>query len=69
MTGSRRNSTPPPPACRASGRELVDDGIVLRMDVRDSEVFHREWRSYLQGVPDDLQVVITQDRIYVEKTR
>ena len=49
--------------------ELVDDGIVLRMDVRDSEVFHREWRSYLQGVPDDLQVVITQDRIYVEKTR
>ena len=49
--------------------ELVDDGIVLRMDVRDSEVFHREWRSYLQGAPEDLQVVITQDRIYVEKTR
>ena len=49
--------------------DLVDDGIVLRTGARDSEVFHREWRSYLQGAPEDLQVVITQDRIYVEKTR
>jgi len=40
---------------------------VLRTDARDSEVFDREWRGYLGGSPDDLQVVITQDRIYVEK--
>jgi hypothetical protein len=49
--------------------DLVEDGIVLRTDASDSEVFDREWRSYVQGAPDDLQVVITQDRIYLEKTR
>jgi hypothetical protein len=49
--------------------DLTDDGIVLRTEARDSEVFDREWRSYLRGAPDDLQVVITQDRIYVEKNR
>jgi len=45
------------------------DGIVLRTDARNSDVFGREWRSYLRGSPDDLQVVITQDRIYLEKVR
>jgi DNA-binding CsgD family transcriptional regulator len=49
--------------------DLVEGGIVLRTDASDSEVFDREWRSYVQGAPDDLQVVITQDRIYLEKTR
>ena len=49
--------------------DLVEDGIVLRTDARDSEVFDREWRSYVQGAPEDLQVIITQDRIYLEKTR
>lgn len=48
---------------------LVEDGIVLRTDARDSEVFDREWRGYLGASSDYLQVVITQDRIYVEKTR
>ena len=47
----------------------VDDGIVLRTDARDSEVFAREWRDYLRGSPKDLQVIITQDRIYLEKVR
>jgi hypothetical protein len=45
----------------------TEGGIVLRTDARDSEVFDREWRHYLRGSPNDLQVVITQDRIYVEK--
>ena len=45
----------------------TEDGIVLKTDATDSEVFNREWRDYLDGSPDDLQVVITQDRIYVEK--
>lgn len=49
--------------------DLVEEGILLRTDASDSEVFDREWRSYVQGAPDDLQVVITQDRIYLEKTR
>jgi hypothetical protein len=47
----------------------TEDGIVLRTDATHSEVFDREWRDYLRGSPDDLQVVITQDRIYLEKIR
>jgi hypothetical protein len=49
--------------------DLAEDGIVLRTDARNSEVFDREWRQYLDAPPDALQVVITQDRIYLEKTR
>ena len=44
-----------------------EEGIVLRTDARDSEVFAREWRDYLRRRPEDLQVVITRDRIYLEK--
>ena len=47
----------------------TEDGIILKTDAKESEVFDREWRDYLSGSPDDLQVVITQDRIYVEKVR
>ena len=47
----------------------TEDGIVLKTDARDSEVFDREWRDYLRGSPKDLQVIITQDRIYLEKVR
>jgi hypothetical protein len=49
--------------------DLVQDGIVLRTDAHASEVFDREWRGFLRASPEDLQVVITQDRIYLEKTR
>jgi hypothetical protein len=49
--------------------EETEEGVVLKTDARDSEVFAREWRPYLGGSPEDLQVVITQDRIYVEKVR
>ncbi len=45
-----------------------DDGrIVLLTDALNSEVFANEWRSYLRRDPQDLQIVITQDRIYLEK--
>lgn len=47
----------------------TDEGVLLKTDATDSEVFDREWRAYLGGSPEDLQVVITQDRIYIEKTR
>jgi hypothetical protein len=49
--------------------EETEGGIALRTDARDSEVFDREWRHYLRRSPEDLQVVITQDRIYLEKVR
>lgn len=47
--------------------EPYDDGLLLRTDVSGSDVFAREWRSHVNGAPDDLQLVITQDRIYLEK--
>jgi len=47
----------------------TDEGIILKTDAKDSEVFAREWRGYLRSSPANLQVVITQDRIYVEKIR
>ena len=48
---------------------VTGDGLLLKTNAHDSEVFDQEWRSYLDGEPKDLQVVITQDRIYVEKAR
>jgi hypothetical protein len=47
----------------------TEEGIVVKTDAKDSAVFDREWRGYLRGSPSDLQVVITQDRIYLEKIR
>jgi hypothetical protein len=44
-----------------------DEGLVLRTDANRSDVFDKEWRDYLRREPADLQLVITQDRIYVEK--
>ena len=46
-----------------------EEGIVLITDARESEVFANEWRNYLRRNPEDLQIVITQDRIYLEKVR
>jgi hypothetical protein len=47
--------------------DATDDGLVLITDGLDSEVFTNEWRGYLRRDPQDLQIVITQDRIYLEK--
>jgi hypothetical protein len=47
----------------------TEDGMVIRTEAGNSEVFDREWRGYLRGSPGDLQVVITRDRIYLEKIR
>ena len=46
-----------------------ETGILLITDARESEVFVNEWRDYLHQDPEDLQIVITQDRIYLEKLR
>lgn len=42
------------------------EGLILKTDAQNSEIFDREWREYV-GRPDELQVVVTQDRIYLEK--
>jgi hypothetical protein len=44
-------------------------GIVLITDARESEVFASEWRDYLHRGPEDLQIIVTRDRIYLEKVR
>jgi hypothetical protein len=49
--------------------EENEAGIVLITDARESEVFANEWRNYLRRNPENLQIVITQDRIYLEKVR
>lgn len=45
-----------------------ESGILLQTSARDSEVFDKEWRSYLRRDPEELQLVITRDRIYLEKS-
>lgn len=47
----------------------TEAGIVLVTDACESDVFVNEWRGYLNRDPKDLQIVITQDRIYLEKVR
>lgn len=47
--------------------EDTDGGIVLKTDAKESKVFAEEWRDYLESGSKDLQLVITQDRIYLEK--
>ncbi|MGB3635364.1 MAG: hypothetical protein WA982_15080 [Rubrobacteraceae bacterium] len=49
--------------------EESDNGLVLKTEARSSEIFDREWRNYVGRSADDLQVVVTQDRIYLEKIR
>lgn len=46
-----------------------DGGIVLKTDAQTSEIFDKEWRNYLRSPPEDLQLIITRDRIYLEKRR
>ena len=44
-----------------------ESGIVLATDASESDIFAKEWRDYLHRNLGDLQIVITQDRIYLEK--
>ena len=44
-------------------------GVLLITDAHDSEVFANQWRAYLRRDPEDLRIVVTQDRIYLEKVR
>ena len=46
-----------------------ESGIVLITEAHKSDVFVTEWRAYLHRNPEDLRIVVTQDRIYLEKAR
>jgi hypothetical protein len=45
----------------------ADGSIVLKTDAKDSELFAGAWREYLHRSPEDLRLVVTEDRIYLEK--
>lgn len=45
----------------------MDGAIVVRAEVRQSELFETQWRPYLECSPEDLRVIVTRDGIYVEK--
>jgi len=47
----------------------VDGAILLKTDGKDSDLFDGAWREHLRRDPEDLRLVITQDRIYVEKAQ
>lgn len=46
-----------------------EKGVVLMTDAAESEVFRHEWQDYLRRPPSDLQIVITRERIYLEKIK
>lgn len=47
--------------------EISDGTILVRTEASKSDVFDKEWSEYLNRQANGLQVVITQDRIYLEK--
>lgn len=49
--------------------EENEEGLLLKTDALGSEIFAREWRSYVGQPAGDLQIIVTQDRIYLEKVR
>lgn len=48
--------------------EDEQSGLVLRTDATGSDVFRSEWREHLGGSPENLRIVVTRERIYLEKT-
>ena len=49
--------------------EADEAGFRLETEAVGSEVFRDEWREHLDAAPEELRVVVTRERIYVEKTR
>ena len=47
--------------------EISEGTITVRTEASKSDVFDKEWSDYLNRESNGLQVVITQDRIYLEK--
>ncbi|MGI9049523.1 MAG: hypothetical protein ACR2GU_09160 [Rubrobacteraceae bacterium] len=47
--------------------EESSDGLTLKTDALRSEVFESEWSDYLGKQPDALRLVVTRERIYLER--
>lgn len=48
--------------------ENEQSGLVLKTDAAGSDVFRSEWQKHLGGSPENLRIVVTRERIYLEKT-
>lgn len=48
--------------------EDEQSGLVLRTDAVGSDVFRSEWQKHLGDSADNLRIVVTRERIYLEKT-
>lgn len=46
--------------------DVSADGLTLRTDAANSKVFERGWSDYL-GDSENLRIVVTRERIYLEK--
>ena len=46
-----------------------DRGITLVTDASDSDVFVKEWQHLLGSTSGEVRMIVTQDRIYLEKVR
>ncbi len=44
-----------------------ETGLTLKTDAGNSEVFRREWREHLSDPSGNLRLVVTSERIYLEK--
>lgn len=47
--------------------EQTSEGFAVRTRATDSDIFRGEWSGHAESDPGDLRVVITRDRIYLEK--
>lgn len=51
----------------AAALDESEEGLILKTEAQTSGIFDREWRSYVGRSSEGLQVVVTEDRIYLEK--
>lgn len=49
--------------------EEAERGILLVTDASDSDVFDKEWRHLLGNASGEVHLIVTQDRIYLEKVQ
>ena len=47
--------------------EKSDDGFVIETDAQGSEIFESEWSDYLGRQPEALRLIVTRERIYLER--
>lgn len=49
--------------------EEAERGILLVTDATGSDVFDKDWRYLLSNSSEEVRMIVTQDRIYLEKVQ